>query len=109
MSLVWLWSTCVYALILSRCSRKFHSLLTVLSVAEKKFKDDEGHDVERLPMMGTTTALRPGELWQLLAGSSTFRFAAQARLSTNQEPGERDWPIRRQVQGNYDCGQDVTG
>ena len=45
----------------------------------KKSKDDEGRDVERLPIMGTTTALRPGELWQLLAGSSTFRFAAQAR------------------------------
>ena len=32
----------------------------------KSPNDDEGHDVERLPIMGTTTALRPGELWQLL-------------------------------------------
>ena len=109
MSLVWLRSTSVYALIFSHCKRKFHSLWSVLSVAEKKFKHDEGHDVETLPIMGTTTALRPGELWQLLAGSSTFRFAAQARRSTNQELGERNRPTRGQVQGNYDCGQDVTG
>ena len=32
----------------------------------KSLNDDEGHDVERLPIMGTTIALRPGELWQLL-------------------------------------------
>ena len=57
---------------------------------EKCQNDDEVHDVERLPIMGTTTALRPGELWQLLAGSSTFRFAAQALLAP---------PIRRQERG----------
>ena len=90
MSLVWLRSTSVYALILSHCQKKFHSLWSVVSVAEKKFKHDEGHDVERLPIMGTTTALRPGELWQLLRQVAR-RSALLLRPSLlNQSGGRRE-------------------
>ena len=61
-------------------------------------------------MMGTTGALRPGELQSSCRGQvEMFRCAAQAPPSTNQQTGERTRPIRVQVQGNYDCGQDVTG
>ena len=61
-------------------------------------------------MMGTTGALRPGELQSSCRRQvEMFRCAAQAPPSTNQPTGERSRPIRVQVQGNYDCGQDVTG
>ena len=50
----------VYALILGK---------EALRSADKNVQNnDEGHDVEKLPIMGTTIALRPGELWQLLCG-----------------------------------------
>ena len=58
--------------------------------AEKKSNDDEGHDVERLPIMGTTTALRPGELWQLLRQVAR-RSALLLRPSwLNQSEGRRE-------------------
>ena len=62
-------------------------------------------------MMGTTGALRPGELQSSCSRRQVemFRCAAQAPPSTNPQTGERTRPIRVQVQGNYDCGQDVTG